>query len=153
MSHSHNQKRYDDLQKLLAEQYEKLAAFERDWGITADTARKFELKKGIEGIKQTIQSLEAELTQLQAKIGASASSSGDKQTAAIDLAHLLEVLTKITDVDFGKLVFLMKAKKEISGEGVAQAKRASELIDWAESHDRLPELVSLLENKILHRPL
>lgn len=153
MSHSHNQKRYDDLQNLLAEQYEKLAAFERDHGITADTARKFELAIRIKEIKQTIQSLEAELTQLQAKIGAPASSSGDKQTAAIDLAHLLEVLTKITEVDFGKLVFLLRGGKEIPSDGVPQATRAVKLLEWAESHDRLPELVSLLETKILHRPL
>lgn len=66
MSISHNQQRYEDLQKLLTEQYERLAYFERDLGITADTAKQFELKQKITGIKQTIEGHQEEQAQLEA---------------------------------------------------------------------------------------
>ena len=73
-------------------------------------------------------------------------------TPQIDQGKLLETLTKITEVDFGKLVFLLGAGKDIPGDGEPQKRRAIKLLEWAESHNRLPELVTILETKILHRP-
>ncbi|MBI4752511.1 MAG: hypothetical protein HY774_28805 [Acidobacteria bacterium] len=74
-------------------------------------------------------------------------------TPQIDQEKLLETLTKITEVNFGKLVFLLGAGKDIPGDGVPQTTRAVKLLEWAEAHNRLPELVTTLETKILHRPL
>lgn len=74
-------------------------------------------------------------------------------TPQTDQGKLLETLTKITEVDFGKLVFLLGARTDIPGDGVPQATRAVKLLEWAESHNRLPELVTILETRIVHRPL
>ena len=53
------------LKRNLAGQYEKLAFFEHELGITADVARKFELKKQIKEIRQLIDATNEEIAQIQ----------------------------------------------------------------------------------------
>lgn len=60
--------RQKELEELLTAQYEKSTFFEKELGITADPARKFELKKRIEEIKLIIGTYEEELSKIELRI-------------------------------------------------------------------------------------
>ncbi len=64
----------------------------------------------------------------------------------MDRPKLLKVLTDITRDEFNNLVFLLNASKDLPGENVAQASRATALLEWVEAKNKLPELDKYLKH-------
>lgn len=128
-----NQQRLQDLEKLLAEQYDKLAFFELGLGRTASPAQKFELTKNIADIKAKIHSYEKEHAELKAE-GGSPSPKQPAERKPMDRNQIIATLNGITPNQLSQIIFTVRMPQaEQPGSAAQHGDRVFALLQWAES--------------------